>query len=130
VTVYDILPDDRERITARLLELTDHEAMDLIFTTGGTGLGPKDVTPEATAPILDKEIPGISEAIRKHGKERTPYAMLSREVAGLRGKCIIITLPGSSNGARESMEALFPGLLHAFPMMRGKGHNQEKGKKT
>jgi len=132
VAVYDILPDEQERITARLLELADQESMDLIFTTGGTGLGPKDVTPEAAAPILDKEIPGISEAIRKHGKERTPYAMLSREVAGVRGKCLIITLPGSSNGARESMEALFPGLLHAFPMMRGKGHkeNNEKHRKN
>jgi cyclic pyranopterin phosphate synthase len=122
VQVYEILPDDRERISARLTELVDEQGVRLIFTTGGTGLGPKDLTPEATRAVIDKEVPGIAEAIRKHGKERTPYAMLSREVVGVRGKSLIVTLPGSSKGAEESMEALFPGLLHAFPMMDGGGH--------
>lgn len=122
VTVYEVLPDDRALISKRLEELVDKEGMRLVFTTGGTGLGPKDLTPEATRAVIDKEVPGIAEAIRKHGKERTPYAMLSRELVGVRGKSLIVTLPGSSKGAEESMEALFPGLLHAFPMMDGGGH--------
>jgi len=125
--VYEILPDDRERIRKRLLELADQEGMDLIFTTGGTGLGPRDVTPEATREVIEREVPGIAEAIRRHGKDRTPYAMLSREVVGVRGQCLIINLPGSSKGAKEGLEALFPGLLHAFPMLWGGGH--ETGRK-
>jgi len=119
---YEILPDKPEMITNRLIELVDNEKVDLIFTTGGTGFGPKDWTPEATKKVIEKEAPGIVEAIRKHGKERTPYAMLSRELAGLRGKSVIVNLPGSSKGAKESMEALFPGLLHGFPMIWGGGH--------
>lgn len=119
---YEILPDKPEMITNRLIELVDTEKVDLIFTTGGTGFGPKDWTPEATIKVIEKEAPGIAEAIRKHGKERTPYAMLSRELAGLRGKSIIVNLPGSSKGAKESMEALFPGILHGFPMIWGGGH--------
>ncbi|MCK6620579.1 MAG: bifunctional molybdenum cofactor biosynthesis protein MoaC/MoaB [Calditrichaceae bacterium] len=122
VAVYEVLPDEKEQIRERLIQLADREKIDLLFTTGGTGLGPRDVTPEATREVIHKEIPGIAEALRKHGKERTPYAMLSREVSGLRGNCLIVNLPGSSKGAQESMEALFPGLLHAFPMMRGFGH--------
>lgn len=124
VTVYEVLPDDQELISNRLVELADTEAVRLIFTTGGTGLGPKDMTPEATMRVIDKQVPGISEAIRNHGKERTPFAMHSRGVVGIRGETVIINLPGSSNGAREGMEALFPGLLHAFPMMGGGGHGE------
>ena len=111
-------------IECSLLELVDNDKIELVFTTGGTGLGPKDLTPEATKKVIDKEVPGITEAIRNHGKERTPYAMLSRELAGVRNKSIIINLPGSSGGAKESMEALFPGLLHAYPMMWGGGHEK------
>ncbi|MBC8214280.1 MAG: bifunctional molybdenum cofactor biosynthesis protein MoaC/MoaB [Candidatus Marinimicrobia bacterium] len=122
VKFYEILPDKPEMITERLTQLADDEKIQLIITTGGTGFGPKDFTPESTKPILDKEAPGITETIRKHGKERTPYAMLSREIAGIRGDSLIITLPGSSKGAKESLEALFPGLLHIFPMMWGGGH--------
>jgi len=122
VDCYEILPDDREAIAARLRKLADGEGFNLVFTTGGTGLGPRDVTPEATLAVLDRVVPGIAEAIRKHGKERTPFSMLSRGEAGLRGDCLIINLPGSSKGALESMQALFPGLLHIFPMMAGKGH--------
>jgi len=127
VEVYEILPDDRERISRRLRELADDQGLDLVFTAGGTGLGPRDVTPEATAPVLDRPVPGIAETIRRHGKERTPYAMLSRGEAGLRGDCLIINLPGSSRGALESVQALFPGLLHIFPMMRGGGHGRGSG---
>ncbi len=122
VDCYEVLPDDRDIIAARLKKLADEEGFQLVFTTGGTGLGPRDVTPEATIAVLDRTVPGINEAIRRHGKERTPYAMLSRGEAGLRGQCLIINLPGSSKGAMESMQALFPGLLHIFPMMQGKGH--------
>jgi cyclic pyranopterin monophosphate synthase len=124
--VYQIVPDDASHISGKIVDLADKQGFDLIFTTGGTGFGPKDITPETILEILDKTAPGIVEAIRKHGKERTPYAMLSREVAGIRGKTLIITLPGSSKGAQESMQALFPGLLHAFPMMWGGGHDENK----
>ena len=122
IDCYEILPDDRDLIASRLRKLADEEGMQLVFTTGGTGLGPRDVTPEATLTVLERTVPGIVEAVRRHGKERTPYAMLSRGEAGLRGQCLIINLPGSSKGALESMQALFPGLLHIFPMMLGKGH--------
>ncbi len=122
VQVYDILPDDRERIAARLTQLVDEEGIQLIFTTGGTGLGPRDVTPEAVREVITTEVPGIAEAMRSHGKDRVPYAMLSRQICGIRNGSLIITLPGSSKGALESLQALFPGLLHAFLMMEGKGH--------
>ncbi|MBI9071608.1 MAG: bifunctional molybdenum cofactor biosynthesis protein MoaC/MoaB [Melioribacteraceae bacterium] len=129
VKVYDILPDSKEKITSRIKALVDDENIQLVITTGGTGLGPKDITPDVTAELIDKRIPGIEEAIRKHGKDRTPFAMLSRELAGLRGKSIIINLPGSSRGVKESMDALFPGLLHGFPMIWGGGH-EHGNKKT
>jgi molybdenum cofactor biosynthesis protein MoaC len=126
ISIYEVLPDDRKLIAERLVALADKEKMQLIITTGGTGLGPRDVTPEATLDVLERTIPGIVEAIRKHGKDRTPFAMLSRGEAGVRGECVIINLPGSSKGVLESLQALFPGLLHIFPMMRGKGHGNKK----
>ena len=128
VVVYEVLPDERVLIRDRLIALADREGLQLVFTTGGTGLGPRDVTPEATLEALERPVPGIVEAIRKHGKDRTPYAMLSRGEAGVRGECVIVNLPGSSKGALESLQALFPGLLHIFPMMRGKGHGKKKAK--
>jgi molybdenum cofactor biosynthesis protein MoaC len=121
VVAYDILPDDEKKITAWLQKQCGKK-VDLIFTTGGSGLGPRDCTVEATKKVIEKEIPGISEAVRAHGRDRTPYAMLSRAVAGVRGKTLIINLPGSSRGAEESLDALLPGVLHAFNMMRGGGH--------
>ncbi|RMG67793.1 MAG: bifunctional molybdenum cofactor biosynthesis protein MoaC/MoaB [Calditrichaeota bacterium] len=117
-----VVPDQTEAIVQHLEDWADRQKLDLIFTSGGTGLGPYDLTPEATRQVIDREVPGIAEAIRRYGKERTPYAMLSREVAGLRGQCLIINLPGSSKGALESLQALFPGLLHAFHVMAGGGH--------
>ncbi len=122
VSEYRVVPDDVDQIIATLTEWVDQKGLDLIFTTGGTGLGPYDLTPEATRQVIEKEVPGIAEAIRRHGKDRTPYAMLSREVVGVRKRSLIVNLPGSSKGARESLEALFPGLLHAFPMLWGGGH--------
>jgi len=124
VSNYEVLPDVHDQIKERLVELSDTEEIDLIFTTGGTGFGPKDLTPEATAEVIHKRAPGIEEAIRRHGKERTPYAMLSRELAGIRNRSIIINVPGSSKGAEESLQALFPGLLHGFPMLWGGGHDK------
>jgi molybdenum cofactor biosynthesis protein MoaC len=128
IEFYEVLPDDREVIADRMRQLADDEKVKLIFTTGGTGLGPRDVTPEATLTVIDRTVPGIVEAIRSHGKARTPFAMLSRGEAGVRGDSVIINLPGSSKGALESLQALFPGLLHIFPMMQGKGHGKTKGK--
>lgn len=121
VETYDILPDDADRIRNRVARLIE-DKVQLIITTGGTGFGPNDVTPEAVSPLIEKEAPGIVEQIRSYGSRRTPYAMLSREVAGIVGDSLVMTLPGSSNGARESMQALFPGVLHLFRMMWGGGH--------
>ena len=126
VAAYDILPDDQELIRSRLLALAGDEACDLIITTGGTGFGPRDVTPEATAPIVEKPAPGIAEAMRRYGSERTPYAMLSRAVAGTLGNTLIVNLPGSPQGARESLAALLPAVLHIFPMLWGAGHDKVK----
>jgi cyclic pyranopterin phosphate synthase len=123
VDSLEVLPDQPDRITARLLELADQQDFQLIFTCGGTGLGPKDRTVEATRQVIEREVPGIAEAIRGHGRERTPYAMLSRGMAGVRGRCLIVNLPGSAKGALESLQALFPGLLHIFPMIHGGGHD-------
>ena len=119
--LYEILPDEKDLIRAKLLKWCD-EGVRLIITTGGTGLGPRDVTVEATQEIMEREIPGIMEAGRAYGQNRTPYAMLSRGLAVQRGSTIIVNLPGSSNGVRETLNAIFPALLHAYPMMGGGGH--------
>lgn len=122
VEVYDILPDDEAKIRQHVAGLIEKN-IQLIITTGGTGFGPKDATPEALRELIDKPAPGISERMRSYGSDRTPYAMLSREIAGMAGQSLILTLPGSSKGARESMQALFPGVLHLFRMMWGGGHS-------
>jgi len=121
VPEYSILPDDEGRIVETLQELIGR-GTDLILTTGGTGLGPRDVTVEATRRVIEREVPGIVEAARSYGQHRTPHAMLSRGIAGVCGGTVIINLPGSSKGAMETMDAIFPGVLHAFPMIRGGGH--------
>jgi len=126
---FKILPDDKETISKEVIRLSDKQKLDIIITTGGTGIGPKDVTPEATKEVLDRIVPGITEAMRSFGQRRTPYAMLSRNVAGVRGKTLIINLPGSSRGVRESMSVLFPGILHSMRMIWGRGHNISKNKK-
>ncbi len=111
-----ILPDEKNLLSEELIRLTDQLSVELIFTTGGTGLGPRDVTPEATIAVIDRRIPGMEEAMRRAGSENTPYAMLSRGVCGMRGKTIIINLPGSPKGVRESLNAILPVLRHAVEL--------------
>ena len=118
---YSLIPDEIDRIRETVTSLYDAKT-DLIVITGGTGLSKRDVTPEAIRPLLDREIPGIAEAARSYGMEHMPYAMLSRSLAGLKGKTLILALPGSTRGAQESMDALFPYLLHLFRVMEMEPH--------
>ncbi len=111
-----ILPDDREAIQRTLMEVADQHRAEVILTTGGTGLGPRDVTPEATLAIIDRRIPGMEEAMRRAGMAHTPYAMLSRAVCGMRGQTLIINLPGSPKGVRECLEVILPVLTHAVEL--------------
>ncbi|MBN1189796.1 MAG: MogA/MoaB family molybdenum cofactor biosynthesis protein [Dehalococcoidales bacterium] len=119
VTCYDIVPDEVDVIRRRLIEWSDAGDVDVIFTTGGTGLGLRDVTPEATTPILDKLIPGIAEVMRMETVGKTPTAILSRAVAGIRKKCLIINMPGSPGGVRECMEVILPAVVHAVDIIKG-----------
>jgi molybdopterin adenylyltransferase len=119
VVRYDIVPDEVDIISRRLIEWADAGDVDVILTTGGTGLSPRDVTPEATLPILDKLVPGLAEAMRMETFGKTPTAILSRAVAGLRKKCLIINLPGSPNGVRECLEVIVTAVTHAVEIVTG-----------
>jgi molybdopterin adenylyltransferase len=118
-SAYVIVPDDREVIVETLLDLIDNRKIDLIVTTGGTGVAPTDVTPEAMQGVIEKDIPGMAEAMRAASLRMTPHAVLSRARAGIRGKSLIINLPGSTKAARENIEVLLPALPHALDKIQG-----------
>ena len=119
---YIIIPDEKDIIQDKVKHYESHDA-DLIIFTGGTGLSARDVTPEALEDIIDRHVPGIEEAIRSYGQNRTPYSMLSRSVAGTINQTLVLALPGSTNGAKESMEAIFPSVLHIFGILKGARHD-------
>ena len=122
---YKIVPDEPRDIKDAILKYADDMKVNLVVTTGGTGFSVRDNTPEVMEKIFEREIPGIPEALRAYGQERTPYSMLSRGRAGIRGNTVIINLPGSKKGVRDSLDALFPGLLHSFKMLWGGGHKDD-----
>lgn len=119
VTHYEVIPDDRTAIEATLRAWCDAGTTDVIITTGGTGLSPRDVTPEATTAVLNYAVPGITEAMRAEGLRHTPMSMLSRAVAGVRARTLIINLPGSERGVRENLAVVMPVLAHAVATLRG-----------
>lgn len=123
VEYYKIIPDDKETIIAELLKMSDELGLNLILTTGGTGLAPRDVTPEASKSVLDKEVPGIAEAIRMASLEKTAKAMLSRGVAGIRKETLIINLPGSPKAVAECLEVVLPVLPHAVELIKDQVNN-------
>jgi molybdopterin adenylyltransferase len=118
-----VLPDERAQISEKLKQLADSGTLDLILTTGGTGLGPRDVTPEATVDVCDRIVPGLAEFMRERGRQATPRAALSRAVAGTRGNTLIVNLPGSPKGAIQSLNVIADLLPHALEVMRGARHD-------
>jgi len=115
---YEVVADDRQAIIEVLMAVVG-DGIDLVVTTGGTGLCPRDLTPQATAALVDYEVPGLAEAMRFAGKSKTPMAVLSRAIAGVRGRTLILNLPGSTKGATESLAAVLPVLPHALQLLRG-----------
>ncbi|WP_449388052.1 bifunctional molybdenum cofactor biosynthesis protein MoaC/MoaB [Chryseobacterium lineare] len=118
---YVVIPDEIAEIQSKI-RLYAEDGISLVMITGGTGLSKRDVTPEALRPLLDREIPGVAEAIRNYGQQRTPYSMLSRSLAGMIGDTLVIALPGSTKGAEESMDSIFPGILHIYKILNGGKH--------
>ncbi len=115
-----IVPDEIEAIRTALKAFLNN--VDIVLVTGGTGIGPRDVTPEAVKPLLDRELPGVAEALRRYSQDRMPLAMFSRSVAGVSGSTVIVALPGSPGACTDAIHALFPALLHGKEMLRGGGH--------
>jgi len=114
-----IIPDEVEQISEAIIQFADVEKLDLILTTGGTGVSPRDLTPDATLKVIDKEVPGMAEAMRLASMKITPHAMISRAIAGIRGRCLIVNLPGSPKGAKENLAAVLPALQHAIEKIKG-----------
>ncbi|MBE7545202.1 MAG: MogA/MoaB family molybdenum cofactor biosynthesis protein [Bryobacteraceae bacterium] len=120
ITLTEILPDDAPAITARVRSLSSDLDIHAVFTTGGTGIAPRDVTPEAVRPVLSKEIPGLAELMRLEGRKKSPRAVLSRSIAGLAGSTLVLTLPGSPKGAIESLDAVAALLPHIIDLAAGR----------
>lgn len=116
---YEVVPDERDIIAGKLIEWADGGGVDVILTTGGTGLARRDVTPEATLSVIDRSAPGFAEAMRAKSLEKTPMAVLSRGVSGLRGQCLIINLPGSPRAVQECLEVIIPAIPHAVEIIKG-----------
>jgi molybdopterin adenylyltransferase len=121
----DLIPDDRSEIESRLRHWSDRERCELVLTSGGTGFAPTDVTPEATSAVLDREAPGIGEAMRAASREHTPHWMLSRAVAGIRGRTLIVNFPGNPRSVRETADAIAPALPHALALLAGERTSHE-----
>ena len=122
ISEYVVIPDEKEGIQDKAKNYVS-QGIDIVIFTGGTGLSKRDVTPEALEDVIERKIPGIEEAIRSYGQNRTPYSMLSRSVAGTIGNTLVLALPGSTNGAKESMDAIFPSVLHVFGILKGARHD-------
>tara|TARA_R110002074_G_scaffold10188_2_gene39191 strand:- start:27474 stop:28385 length:912 start_codon:yes stop_codon:yes gene_type:complete len=122
ISEYVVIPDEKEGIQDKAKNYVS-QGIDIVIFTGGTGLSKRDVTPEALEYVIERKIPGIEEAIRSYGQNRTPYSMLSRSVAGTIGNTLVLALPGSTNGAKESMDAIFPSVLHVFGILKGARHD-------
>jgi len=122
VSYFKVVPDEQTIIENELKNLADKKKVDIVITTGGTGTGPRDVTPEATLAVIERRLDGVEETLRDYGQNRIPMAMLTRGVVGIRGKTLIINLPGSRRAVEEGMNVLFPAILHVFIMMKGGGH--------
>jgi len=127
-TEYAIVPDEKEAIASMLREWVDEKKLDIIFTSGGTGLSQRDVTPEATLSITEKIVPGLAEAMRMETMKQTGEAVLSRAVTGIRGKCLIINLPGSPRGVRECLQVIMPVLPHALDIISGRVHEHSRNR--
>jgi molybdopterin adenylyltransferase len=119
VTAYEVIPDEADLISSKLIEWSDSKQLNLIITTGGTGLSPRDVTPEATLAVIEKRVPGMEEAMRTESLKKTPNAMISRAVAGIRGSTLIVNLPGSPKAVRENLGVILPALPHALSKLGG-----------
>jgi cyclic pyranopterin monophosphate synthase len=122
IVEYKVISDEADVLESQLKRFSDELKVDMVITSGGTGLGPRDITPETTKKVIQKEVSGVSEFLRAYGQKRTPLSMLSRGVAGIRGTTVIINLPGSVKAVSESLDSLFPGIMHIYKMLWGQGH--------